>query len=334
VKLRPLKFLSLVTISCAIYFGLTASSSGNGGALSGCNCHGGQSSATSMSISPMPASYQNNEVIQFTVTLSNSTKIAAGFSLLPTIGSITNLGSGVKFFNSTPTITHTSPKSISGGQASWTFEWTAPATGSEPLVFNYVGNAVNGNGTTTGDAWRFGSFTSVPLPLVFVSIDLSKSDRGIVLDWEIASAINTSHFEVEKSFDGFIFQSIAKIDFTTEKKYRFIDDSNFSSSYYYRIKSIDFDGTIIISDIEKLPIENESKLDLYPSVVTQNEVTLKGVNEVEEVDFVAYSADGKLVKKQNSNTSSFDISGLPTGTYIITASQNRNLLITKRIFKL
>jgi hypothetical protein len=53
-------------------------------------------------------------------------------------------------------VTHTSPKAAVGGVVTFSFLWTAPASFSS-VTLNAWGNAVNGNGTNSGDAASFDS---------------------------------------------------------------------------------------------------------------------------------------------------------------------------------
>jgi hypothetical protein len=64
-----------------------------------------------------------------------------------------NAGAGVKFANSgngRKNATHTAPKTGTG-TANFTFKWVAPNTGAGAATLYVCGNAVNGNGNTSGD---------------------------------------------------------------------------------------------------------------------------------------------------------------------------------------
>ncbi|MBU3675748.1 MAG: hypothetical protein FGM54_00995, partial [Chitinophagaceae bacterium] len=57
-------------------------------------------------------------------------------------------------------VTHTSAKTSNPG--TWTFTWTAPATGANPVVFFVAGNAVNLNNNAQNDAFNTDNFSFNP----------------------------------------------------------------------------------------------------------------------------------------------------------------------------
>jgi hypothetical protein len=124
-------------------------------------CHGGGPSGTTISITAVPdfsnSNYMPGQTYTVTITVSHPTQPAFGFdceiltSGNANAGTMSGAGAGMQFANagSKKNATHTSPKSGSGS-ASWTFQWTAPNSGS--ATFYVSGNAVNLNNNDTGDS--------------------------------------------------------------------------------------------------------------------------------------------------------------------------------------
>jgi hypothetical protein len=135
----------------ASYVLLSSNSGGiSGQSTAGCNCHGSNSSSTLLTISGMPTSgWVPGQAYNLTATVSNSARTGAGFDLSVTAGTLSNAGAGATLAGSTE-IRHTARKTMTSGAASWTFTWTAPASGAS-VSFNFAGNAVNGDGTSNGD---------------------------------------------------------------------------------------------------------------------------------------------------------------------------------------
>jgi hypothetical protein len=135
--------------------------SGNG------SCHGGGSAVTStINITSVPAFAQNinsefeympDTLYQITLQFNAAGFTRYGFAaeiLNPSgvnSGTLQNQGSGVKFLNagSRKTATHTTPKT-GNSTGTFTFKWKAPSNGENATIYT-IGNAVNGNGNTTGD---------------------------------------------------------------------------------------------------------------------------------------------------------------------------------------
>lgn len=140
-----------------------AGSTGAPGETTCGGCHGGGSSATSgVTVSSSPSfsldQYFPDSVytVSITVAASSYTRFGIGCELLTSSsvnsGTMSTPGTGAKIINTTrKNLTHSAPKIGSNNQATFTFKWNAPAAGSGNAIFYVCGNAVNGNGNTSGD---------------------------------------------------------------------------------------------------------------------------------------------------------------------------------------
>lgn len=169
------KTLALSLLLLILLFGSTSfifkSSSGIAGrtgspgeqTCAGGGCHsGGTFSTFSVAISANP-SFSLNQFVPGTIyTLSidvsamGCTKFGFGCEILNSLnanaGTMQAAGPGVKFLtagNSRRNAVQTTPKTASG-IANFTFEWVAPLTDTSATIY-VCGNAVNGNGSTSGD---------------------------------------------------------------------------------------------------------------------------------------------------------------------------------------
>jgi len=141
------------------YVGRTLpSSQGCGGG----GCHASSASpTTSVSLVGVQAvTMKPGETMQFTIEIAHESRTRAGvnISVKSSLTSQTNAGTliaGAGLFLSGGELTHSSPKTISGGKVTYTFSWKAPA---EAGIYNMLatGNAVNGNGRQdANDIWNF-----------------------------------------------------------------------------------------------------------------------------------------------------------------------------------
>ncbi len=163
MKSKKLLFSSLLGFAClSAYLVLTSSSNGMNGVMgaaqtgTGCgSCHGSTiTPATKVRISGIPVGgYVNGNTYSLTVSVENASKVKAGFDLKAAAGTISNAPAGTMLMAGNTEIHHTAPVNMTSGVASWTFDWTAPATGNS-VNFKAVGNAVNGNGNDSGDEWN------------------------------------------------------------------------------------------------------------------------------------------------------------------------------------
>ncbi|MBL8740650.1 MAG: hypothetical protein JNK04_06145, partial [Myxococcales bacterium] len=113
----------------------------------GCtNCHG--SGSYDISLTTSPASWSPGAEVDVTVTITASGAnagifVAANEGTLGTIG-----GQGLATVSAG--LTHTSPKSLSGGDVAFSFTWTAPSTPGA-VRFDVSTLVGNGNGSASGD---------------------------------------------------------------------------------------------------------------------------------------------------------------------------------------
>lgn len=85
-----------------------------------------------------------------------------------------------------------------------------------------------------------------PLPVELVSFNGKVSKSGISLEWRTASEIDNSHFEIERSTDGYAFEQIGKVNGNGNSSiainYHYLDGRPQPGLNYYRLKQVDFDG--------------------------------------------------------------------------------------------
>lgn len=125
---------------------------------SGGGCHGGGSTfQTNMITSNIPVSgYVVGQTYQITATVVSVGRTKFGFQLSPqrangnTAGTLIG-NAQVQVTGSQRYVTHNSSSNTGTGSRSWTFNWTAPATGFGPVTFYAAFNAANNNGGTSGD---------------------------------------------------------------------------------------------------------------------------------------------------------------------------------------
>lgn len=140
--------------------GYTGSPLEFGGRTCGSNggCHGGGSTAQAdMITTNIPSSgYVPGQTYQITATVVSAGRTKFGFQLSPQRANGNTAGtmianSTVQLTGSQRYATHTSSSNTGSGSRSWTFSWTAPATGLGPVTFYASYNAANNNNSTSGD---------------------------------------------------------------------------------------------------------------------------------------------------------------------------------------
>ena len=167
-----------------------------------------------------------------------------------------------------------------------------------------------------------GHASNTALPLKLLTFTASYKQGGTSLNWTTANEINLSSFDIERSIDGKTFGTIGTLkakNTTGNNSYGFVDANVNAAIVYYRLKSINSNGTYAYSNTVSVRI-SKGNLSIYPNPASSL-VTIThdkaGINAVLKI----YSADGKqLMTKtlaQNTTQSSVDVSGLAKGNYVL-----------------
>ena len=161
----------------------------------------------------------------------------------------------------------------------------------------------------------------VPLPVIIDNYKLI-IDNGIQNAvenvWTTSSEVNVSHYNVQRSLDGLLFNTVGKVNAKGESKYSFIDNTNLNGTVYYRLEIVDKNGNISYSEIRTLSIINYP-LSITPNpakdIVTIAAKNLKDINILDNAGRVVVTKEGKL-----TNTITIDISTLAKGVYFVKAT--------------
>ncbi len=97
----------------------------------------------------------------------------------------------------------------------------------------------------------FSDFSPLPVTWLYFFGSYNEQLGAVQLSWATATEINSSHFEVEQSYDGEQYDFIGRLPAagysTTAKRYTAIDDHP-GTVNYYRIKQVDWDGDFSYSN--------------------------------------------------------------------------------------
>jgi len=120
----------------------------NGSPTQGCSgCHFG-GKTPSVSITPDSTQVDPGQLLNLTVSISAANGNAAGFFLTASVGSLSVVDSSSKL--SGGGVTHSAPRTQTGGTVSFKVGWTAP-TAPGGVDFFVWGNSVNGDHSSLGD---------------------------------------------------------------------------------------------------------------------------------------------------------------------------------------
>ena len=159
------------------------------------------------------------------------------------------------------------------------------------------------------------------LPVIMRSFDVINYRNYPKLIWSVEIQINNKGWEIERSNDGYNFESIDFMEgesYSTEKKdYTFLDQNALSNINYYRLKQIDLDGNVNYSEVEEIILNNNSEnLTLFPNPAID---VLNARNNFLNKEYRISNSIGRICDNGIINQNDeIDISRLQIGVYYLT----------------
>jgi hypothetical protein len=182
---------------------------------------------------------------------------------------------------------------------------------SEKIKFGNGNNGWSGDdGNLTGPGTLDASFdkNNSPLPIELLFFKVKQTNDSHLLEWATASELNFDYFSVERSIDGITFKEIEQVKgfgTTKERKdYSFENRNALLGKNYYRLKSIDLDGSSEYSKVLLMDYVGEKTFVVAPNPSTGSSVNLLM----------------NFVPSENTYVTIFDNSGMVVGVYRPTES--------------
>ncbi len=144
---------------------------------------------------------------------------------------------------------------------------------------------------------------STLLPIELAFFEGTAEEDYIQLNWMTISELNNDYMAVERSIDREVFEEIGRIPgrgtTLNSQSYLFIDDQPYSGTNYYRLRQVDFDGTLTYHRIIAVDYKGKSmELLLFPSI-TSEALTLRWSTEkAAPAEIRIYDQIGKLISHQ------------------------------------
>jgi len=353
---------TLLTISSAFLLIVIASSAINSpksvtyingasvaGYSNGCSCHGSVTTpGGGIALAGIPDTVITGHKYAISITLTDSVQKRWGFDMAVGKGAF-SIGTGSLVALTGTTNAHHGT-SAPVGPSPYTFDslyWTAPTTipPGGKIKFAFAGNAANNNNLSSGDHVYKGTFTTIVIantvPVKLESFSAALLNSEVKISWLTATELNTNYFEVERSIDGQNFEHASTVsaagNSTTTKSYAYIDDaSNLSGTVYYRLKTVDKDGSSTYSNVIFVTIRSSqlTTLSVYPNPLRAGQdVKLTYLSEKSQiVNFQVINIIGRKVSATNvsvnegRNAISLPTGHLATGVYYITISVNNRFV--------
>ncbi len=205
---------------------------------------------------------------------------------------------------------------------------TTVSTAGDRVLFN-----VDGSNITTNYFYTIGTIDPAASPLPIELIDFNCNlinPNTIQLNWKTATELNSHYFSIERSTDAINYQTIGNViaagNSLSIKNYSFIDEHALKDISYYRLKSVDIDGTYEYSPICSVTnggFDTFDNISIYPNP-TNSLLTIdfKNNTTISTESYSLMDITGKKIEVPFSiidNKIILDLSYLKSGLYFIEA---------------
>ena len=197
--------------------------------------------------------------------------------------------------------------------------WSYNGGTTQTVVFNHPQPATQLFATSTDASCLQG--LSAVLPLELLDFQASATNSFILLDWLTDRERKLSHFDLQRSTDGFSFTKIGALlakNGTETARYQYKDvEVKSGVEYFYRLKMNDLDGRSKFSPIRSARIESkEVVIEVFPNPVGSKMSVQITTNLESLFEFVLLDENGKVVlTRKFEQSTALDLGNLPAGVY-------------------
>lgn len=164
----------------------------------------------------------------------------------------------------------------------------------------------------------------VPLPVELAFFGGHREGSNVKLSWSTASELNNDYFVVERSIDGSNWQAFDVIKgvgtSTSLTNYESIDSKPFDRISYYRLRQVDFDGSVNFSDIIAVDEAVENSFEMFPNP-SKSAAALRSSERFHSI--LVTNAHGRTIETIETiptHEYSLNVSDWKNGIYYVTIS--------------
>lgn len=354
------KFLLLITVMPVVLL-LIAPSNGSPGGRTGspgdgnqtCTaCHSGTAINQSgwISTNIPPEGYNPGATYQITLNSTHAGAALFGFELTAENSAGQKTGTfaitennRTKLVNQSKAVTHTlNGTTPSGGGASWTMNWTAPAMAAGNITFYAAVNAANGNGGTGGDViYRTSTSVQPMAPAALVSVQPSTAAQGQLVNLTItgtntfwAGTTPTVQLVLTTNPNQIINAQMVTVNNSSQLQAEVNIPANaIAGVYHVRVNALQLNNAFTITTVTALSDNDAQKFGLFPNPSSGNNVKVSHRMNKPQLNII--DINGKWVYSQQlySEEETISLGVLPKGTYIVVLSDEKHRSAQKLLIK-
>ncbi|MBK9736967.1 MAG: hypothetical protein IPO92_19260 [Saprospiraceae bacterium] len=130
---------------------------------------------------------------------------------------------------------------------------------------------ISGNGTGCSSVAEIQAQCLIVLPINFLSFDGYKNGSVNKLIWTVSHEINSKEYVLERMNKEGVFFTIATLisnqDHSIVSTYNYDDNTPLIGANLYRVKHVDFDGSVVYSSLVQIINQRDDQIKLFPNPV-------------------------------------------------------------------
>lgn len=164
------------------------------------------------------------------------------------------------------------------------------------------------------------------LPIKLISFSGTTENGVVSLSWVTAKEEGFDHFEIERASGNLVFEKIEQINGTgyntsDEHIYLVTDAMPVMGTNYYRLKSVDLDGSYEYSSIISAVVETSKSISVYPNPSTGYFINVSTNFEIgENTEVMIFNQEGIMLQRSpiTEREARIDFTNhLTSGVYIL-----------------
>ncbi|MEM9929225.1 MAG: T9SS type A sorting domain-containing protein, partial [Bacteroidota bacterium] len=172
------------------------------------------------------------------------------------------------------------------------------------------------------------------LPVEWLSFTAAAASKTSRLNWQVNQTEDHAGFAVEKRTDGSVWESIGWVASTgiaaPEVAYDFTDREVVGgTTYYYRLRQRDQDGTEALSEVRSVNFARASQLEVWPNPAGQ---VLNIQSPLSAADYTVSNLLGQvlLTGRLLGGTTQVDLQGFSPGVYLVRVREDEVVKVVVR----
>lgn len=171
--------------------------------------------------------------------------------------------------------------------------------------------------------------SNIILDIVLTSFTAVAKDKNILIEWNIAEEYGNEITTLQRSPNGINFKDIYKVkgegETVDKRDYQYLDTGASKGNNYYRLKQIDYDGTIEYSNVIVAYLQSEGQMRFFPNIISgQNTINIEGHDRNANYTIFAINTSGQRFALIPSGDKG-DVSNLPIGQYYVSINNGEKV---------